>query len=102
MVNLFTCTMTIFYSNQYLPNLLSNLRHTFKDFFSVYKSVTLHYIKASLLTVADMLSRATLIDCQTEVNENRLNCLVHSIISNHLISNSRLQQFEDKTKKTRH
>ena len=102
MVNLFTCTMTIFYSNQYLPNLLSNLRHTFKDFFSVYKSVTLHYIQASLLTVADMLSRATLIDCQTEVNENRLNCLAHSIISNHLISNSRLQQFEDKTKKTRH
>ena len=102
MVNLFTCTMTIFHSNQYLPNLLSNLPHTFKDFFSVYKSITLHYIQGSLLTVADKLSRATLTDCQTEVNENRLNCLVHSIISNHLISDFRLQQFEDKTKKTRH
>ena len=30
----------------------------------------MHYIQGSLLTVADRLSRATLTDCQTEVNEN--------------------------------
>ena len=29
-VNLFMCTMIIFNSNQYLPNLLSNHAHTFK------------------------------------------------------------------------
>ena len=59
----------------------------------------MHYIQGSLLTVADTLSRATLTDCQTEVNENELNCFAHSIISNYLISDSRLQQFQDKTQK---
>ena len=59
----------------------------------------MHYIQGSLLTVADTLSRATLIDCQTEVNENELNCFVHSIISNYLISDFRLQQFQDETQK---
>ena len=42
----------------------------------------MHYIQGSLLTVADMLSRATLTDCLTEVNENELIYFVHSIISN--------------------
>ena len=59
----------------------------------------MHYIQGSLLTVADALSRAALTDCQTEVNENELNCFVHSIISNYLISDSRLQQFQDETPK---
>ena len=58
-----------------------------------------HYIQGSLLTVADALSTATLTDCQAEVNENELNCFVHFIISNYLISDSRLQQFQDKTQK---
>ena len=56
-------------------------------------------MQVSLLTVADMLSIATLTDCQTKVNENELNCFVHSIISNYLISDSRLQQFQDETQK---
>ena len=59
----------------------------------------MHYIQGSLLTVAVMFSRATLTDCQTEVNENELNCFFHSIISNYLISDSRLQQFQDMTQK---
>ena len=59
----------------------------------------MHYMQGSLLTVADTLSRATLTDCQTEVDENELNCFVHSIISNYLISDSRLQQFQDETQK---
>ena len=59
----------------------------------------MHYIQGSLLTVADTLSTATLTDCQAEVNENELNCFVHFIISNYLISDSRLQQFQDKTQK---
>ena len=59
----------------------------------------IHYMQGSLLTVADTLSRATLTDYQTEVNENELNCFVHSTISNYLISDSRLQQFQDETQK---
>ena len=59
----------------------------------------MHYMQGSLLTVADTLSRANLTDCQTEVNENELNSFVHSIISNYLISHSRLQQFQDETQK---
>ena len=51
----------------------------------------MHYMQGSLLTVADTLSRATLTDCQTEVDENELNCFVDSIISNYLISDSSLQ-----------
>ena len=50
----------------------------------------MHYMQGSLLPVADTLSRATLTDYQTEVNENELNSFVHSIISNYLISESRL------------
>ena len=59
----------------------------------------MYCIEGSLLTVADTFSRTTLTDCQTEVNENELNCFVHSIISNYLISDSRLQQFQDETQK---
>ena len=43
MVNLFMCTVTIFDSNQYLPSLLSDHPHTFKDFLSVYKSITVNF-----------------------------------------------------------
>ena len=43
----------------------------------------MYCMQGSLLTVADMLSRATLSDCQTEVNENELNRFVHSMISNY-------------------
>ena len=50
----------------------------------------MYYMQGSLLPVADTLSRATLTDYQTEVNENELNCFVHSVISNYLISESRL------------
>ena len=59
----------------------------------------MYYIQGPVLTAADTLSRATPSDCQTEVNEEELNCFVHSIISNYLISNSRLQQFQDETQK---
>ena len=71
MVNLFTCKMTIFHANQYLqtivklsPRIQIFLLHLQKHNFEM------HYIQGSLLTVADRLSRATLTDCQTEVNEN--------------------------------
>ena len=62
----------------------------------------MHYIQGPLMTVVDTLSRATLTDCQTEVNENELNCFVHSIISDYLISNCRLQYFKTRLKPTRH
>ena len=42
---------------------------------------------------------ATLADCQTKVNENELNCFVHSMISNYLIIDSKLQQFQDEIQK---
>ena len=56
-------------------------------------------MQGSLLTVGNTLSRATRTDCQTEVTENELNSFVHSIISNYLINDSRLQKFRDKTEK---
>ena len=59
----------------------------------------MYYIQGSVLIAADTLSRATPSDNQTEVNEEELNCFVHSIISNYLISDSRLQQFQDETQK---
>ena len=62
----------------------------------------MHYMQGSLLTVADTPSRATLTDCQTEVNENELSCFVYSIISNYLIGDSRLQQLQTRFKKIRH
>ena len=62
----------------------------------------MHYIQGSLLTVADALSRAALTDCQTEVNENELNCFVHSIISNYLISDLDYSNFRTRLQKTRH
>ena len=59
-------------------------------------------MQGSLLSVGNTLSRATRTDCQTDVTENELNCFVHSFISNYLISDSRLQQFQDKNQKGRH
>ena len=59
----------------------------------------MHHILGSLLTIADTLSRATLTDFQTEFNKNELNCFVH-LTSDYLISDSRLQQFQDETQKT--
>ena len=44
---------------------------------------------------------AGLTDCQTEVNKNELNYFVHFIISNYLISDSRLQQFQDETQNSK-
>ena len=44
---------------------------------------------------------ANLTDCQTEVNKNELNYFVHFTISNYLISDSRLQQFQDETQNSK-
>ena len=57
----------------------------------------MHYIKGSLLTVADTLSRAALSDKTPEIEESEINCYVHLIESNYLISDYRLQQFKDET-----
>ena len=57
----------------------------------------MHFIKGSLLTVADTLSRASLKDCTPEISDEDLKCFVHTITSNYLISESRMKQFQEKT-----
>ena len=49
--HLFTCTMTIFHSNQHLPNLLSNRPHAFTRFLLRLQKYNfeMHYIQGSLL-----------------------------------------------------
>ena len=59
---------------------------------------TTNCIKGSLLTVADMLSRAPLKDKKSEINNAEITSYIHLIESNYLISDFRLQQFKDKTK----
>ena len=51
----------------------------------------MHYIQGSILTVEDTRSEATLSQCYPKINENNLNCFVHSVILNYLISVSRLE-----------
>ena len=59
----------------------------------------MHYIQEKLLTVADTLSRASLKDSKPEIEESEIISHVHSIESNYLISDYRLQQFKDETRK---
>ena len=59
----------------------------------------MHYIQGKLLTVADTLSRASLKDSKPEIEESEIISHVHSIESNCLISDYRLQQFKDETRK---
>ena len=71
MVNLFTCKMTIFHANQYLQTIVKLSPRIQRFLLRLQKhNFEVHYIQGSLLTVADRLSRATLTDCQTEVNAN--------------------------------
>ena len=62
----------------------------------------MHYIQGKLLTVADTLSRASLKDTTPEIPEDELKLNVHSFISNCLISDVILQQFNDKLCKCLH
>ena len=57
----------------------------------------MNYIKGSLLTVADMLSRAPLKNKKSEIDNAEKNSHVHLIEFNYLISDFRLQQFKDET-----
>ena len=57
----------------------------------------MHYIKGKLLTVADTLSRASLKDTTPEIDEHELKYFVHSIMSNYLISDTRMEQFRKET-----
>ena len=57
----------------------------------------MHFIKGSLLTVADTLSRASLKDCTPEISDEVLKCFVHTITSNYLISESKMKQFQEET-----
>ena len=57
----------------------------------------MNYIKGSLLTVADTLSRAPLKNKKSEIDNAEINSHVHLIESNYLISDFRLQQFKDET-----
>ena len=59
----------------------------------------MHYIQGKLLTVADTLSRASLKDSKPEIEKSEIISHVHSIESNYLISDYRLQQFKDETRK---
>ena len=54
----------------------------------------MNYINGSLLTVADTLSRAPLKNKKSEIDNAEINCHVHLIESNYLISDFRLQQFK--------
>ena len=51
----------------------------------------MHYIQGKLLTVADTLSRASLKESKPEIEESEITSHVHSIESNYLISDYRLQ-----------
>ena len=57
----------------------------------------MHFIKGSLLTVADTLSRASLKGCTPGISDEDLKCFVHTITSHYLISESRMKQFQEKT-----
>ena len=57
----------------------------------------MNYVKGSLLTVADTLSRTPLKD-KSEINNAEITSYIHLTESNYLISNFRLQQFRDETK----
>ena len=59
----------------------------------------MHYIPGKLLTVTDTLSRASLKDSKPEIEELEIIAYIHSIESNYLICDFRLQQFKDETKK---
>ena len=54
-------------------------------------------IKGLLLTIADILSRASLKDSTPEISDEDLKCFVHTITSNYLISESRMKQFQEET-----
>ena len=71
MLNLFTCKMTIFHANQYLQTIVKLSPRIQRFLLRLRKhNFEMHYIRGFILTAADRLSRATLTDCQTEVNEN--------------------------------
>ena len=58
----------------------------------------MHYIQGKLFTVADTLSRLSLNDNTSEIENTEIKCYVHAIESNYLISDYRLQQFQHETK----
>lgn len=57
----------------------------------------MQYIKGTHLIVADALSRASLEDNDPEIEEEELKYYVHSVVSNYLISDERLKQFQHET-----
>ena len=59
----------------------------------------IHHIQGKFLTVADTLSRASVKDSKPEIEESEIISHVHSIESNYLISDYRLQQVKDETRK---
>ena len=58
----------------------------------------MNYVKGSLLTVADTLSRTPLKDNKSEINNAEITSYIHLTESKYLISNFRLQQFRDDSK----
>ena len=51
-----------------------------------------------MLTVANILSRASLNDITPQIEDIEIRCYVYTIESNYLISDNRLQQFQHETK----
>ena len=59
----------------------------------------MHYIPGKLLTIPDTLSRASLSNSTPELHPTEIDSYVHTVESQYLISDSRLQQFRDETRK---
>ena len=60
----------------------------------------MHYSQGKLLTDVETISRASLKNNTPKIEDTEIKCSVHTNESNHLVSDNRLQQFQNKKPKS--